>query len=118
MGPRADTSAALLALIAVAARAAAGAHWRLMGAQRAEDAQSFLAGTLRRDLAMGHSEVPMAVIRAEAQLRVERARRMRRWDRGERVWAAVDVDEDDPIAEAVEDFDRGLEPAAAAHVRR
>ena len=111
VGPRADTSAALLTLIAVAARAAAGAHWRLMGAQRAEDAQSFLAGTLRRDLAM-------AVIRAEAQLRVERARRMRRWDRGERVWAAVDVDEDDPIAEAVDDFDRGLEPAAAAHVRR
>ena len=111
-GPRAEVSAPVLALLAVAARAAAASRWRMAGARRVEDAVSFFASTLRRDLAF-------SIIREEAYLRVTRARRLRAHGRGRRDWAAAaDGDAGGALEDAVDDFFRGLEPAFGGHERR
>ena len=110
-GPRAEVSAPVLALLAVAARAAAASRWRLSGARRVEDAVSFFAGTLRRDLAF-------SILREEAYLRVTRARQLRAHGRGRRAWMAAGDDDGGALADAVDDFFRGLEPAFGGHERR
>ena len=112
-GPRAEVSGPVLALIAVAARAAAASRWRLAGARRMEDAVSFFAGSLRRDLAF-------SILREEAYLRVTRARALRAHGRGRRAWVAAADGEGDggALEDAVDDFFRGLEPAFGGHERR
>ena len=69
-GPRAESSAAVQSLIRLAAATRARHDYRSMGARSAAEAQSYFVTQLRRTIGIG-------VFRAEAQLRIRRARELR-----------------------------------------
>ena len=74
-GPRAESSAAVQALIRLAAATRARHDYRGMGARSAAEAQSYFVTQLRRTIGIG-------VFRADAQLRIRRARELRSRARG------------------------------------
>jgi len=86
-----------------------------MGARSAAEAQSYFVTQLRRTIGIG-------VFRAEAQLRIRRARELRSRARGpEMRWGvryAEDADHGDPVADMADEFHRARGPAHGGGDRR
>ena len=114
-GPRAESSAAVQSLIRLAAATRARHDYRGMGARSAAEAQSYFVTQLRRTIGIG-------IFRAEAQLRIRRARELRSRAHGpEMRWGvryAEDADHGDPVADMADEFHRARGPAHGGGDRR